>query len=193
MWKINRPDLGVVGQGYIFKVLMVNCRKWRLANGYPAGLGFEQEVEAACCLERPDHCIPCNSALRPRDMSFADLTTGTASMFSFMVAGRPLVSSEEAERRGAICAKCSFNVAFRTPCGGICESLKKMVRAIVGAASTKHDGSLRSCHVCGCFLQSAVWLPLELQIKPLTAKQKQTLESIPNCWKKLPVTNQDTK
>lgn len=186
MWELNRPDKGIVGSGYIFEVLVEHCRQWRLANGLPVGIGFEREVEAVCCEQRPDHCRPCNPALHPRSLSFNDLMTGTSSMFSFMAAGRPLVTGQEAERRAAICATCRFNVPFKTPCGGICASLKRMVETIVGAARTSRDADLHSCYVCGCFLQSAVWLPLDLQIKPLSEAQKKTLESIPHCWKKLP-------
>jgi hypothetical protein len=47
-WIINRPDIGIVGKGYIFDVLVDNCRQWRVANGVPVGLGFTQEVEKAC-------------------------------------------------------------------------------------------------------------------------------------------------
>jgi len=191
LWKLNRPDLGIVGEGYVFDILVENCKKWRQSNGLPIGLGFSQEVEAACCADKPDHCKPCSPKLAPRTLGFSDVMTGTASMFSFMVAGKPLVTGAEAERRAAICSKCPFNVAFKTPCAGICESLKRMVRAIVGKATTSQDASLRSCHVCGCFLQSAVWLPLDLQIKPLTEKQKATLVSIPHCWKKMSLINQD--
>lgn len=186
LWEINRPDIGIVGSGYIFDVLVDNCRKWRLANGLPVGIGFEREVEAACCQAKPDHCRPCDPKLHPRSITFNDLMTGTTSMFSFIVKGRPLVTAAEAERRANICATCPFNVPFKTPCSGICASLKAMVASIVGAASTSRDADLQSCYICGCFLKSAVWLPLDMQIKPLSAQQKTALETVPHCWKKLP-------
>ena len=184
MWDLNRPDVGVVGKGYIFDVLLDNCRAWRIANGIPVGIGFPREVEKACCESKPDHCQPCNSANQPRKLKFSDIMTGTSSMLSFMAAGSPLVPALEAERRAGICAKCPYNVEFSTPCSGICSSLKKMVQAIVGGARTSHDDNLRSCWFCGCFLQSSVWVPLDLQLKPLNAEQINNLQNVPNCWKK---------
>lgn len=183
-WILNRHDIGIVGKGYIFDVLVDNCRQWRIANGIPVGLGFVQEVEKACCQAKPDHCVPCDPVLHPRRLTFGDVMTGTQSMLRFIVAGRPLVTGDEAERRAAICAKCPFNVPFSTPCGGICDSLKKMVQAVVGAVTTSQDHALKSCYFCGCFLQSAVWLPVDIQLKPLTQAQKDKLNSVPNCWKK---------
>lgn len=183
-WILNRPDIGIVGKGYIFDVLVDNCRQWRIANGVPVGLGFRQEVEKACCEAKPDHCVPCDPVLHPRRLTFSDVMTGTQTMLSFMLAGSPLVTAAEAEKRAAICAKCQFNVQFSTPCGGVCDSLKKMVRAIVGPATTSHDAELKSCYFCGCYLQSAVWLPTDLQLKPLTDAQRSKLASVKLCWKK---------
>lgn len=184
-WELNRPDIGIVGKGYIFDVLVDECRKWRIANAIPVGLGFRQEVEKACCEQRPDHCVPCDPVLHPRKLTFSDLLTGTSTMLRDIVAGRPLVTAAEAEKRAGICSKCPFNVPFSTPCGGICESLKSMVRAITGSLSTSQDGALQSCYFCGCFLKTAVWLPLDLQLKPLSEAQRAKLAGVPNCWKKL--------
>lgn len=184
-WELNRPDLGLVGKGYIFDVLVDRCRKWRVANGVPIGLGFAAEVERECCRQKPDHCQPCNVKLHPRRLTFQDLLTGTSSMLSFMAAGSPLVSAAEAERRAGICAKCPFNVEYSTPCGGICSSLKNLVKSIIGNAATSRDADLRSCYICGCFLRSSVWVPVDLQLKPLSEKQRQTLAAVPHCWKKL--------
>jgi len=186
LWNLNRPEVGIVGTGYIFEILVNNCKKWRRANGWPVGLGFEAEVETACCEDKPDHCLPCDPKLHPRQLTFGDVLTGTSTMLSLMRAGRPLETQEEAERRATICAKCAFNVPFKTPCSGICESLKRLVASIVGHAKTSKDDQLKSCFFCGCFLKSAVWVPLKLQVDVLSEKQRKSLDSVPHCWKKLP-------
>ena len=184
LWELHRPDIGIVGTGYIFDVLVDNCRTWRVANAIPVGLGFEYEVQKACCEAKPDHCRPCDPVLHPRTLTFSDVFAGTQTMFRHILAGSPLVPEVEAERRAEICSRCPFNVSFSTPCNGICESLKKMVKAITGSATTSRNASLRSCFFCGCFLQSAVWLPLAIQLKPLSQEQKDKLKSVGECWKK---------
>jgi len=184
-WVLNRSDVGIVGKGYIFEVLVEDCKKWRLANGLPVGIGFQYEVERVCCEQYPAECQPKDIAKLPRKLTFSDVLTGTSTMFSFVAAGRRLESVEVAENRAATCAQCSFNVPFSTPCSGICNSLKELVAAIVGSATTSKDAELNSCYFCGCFLKSAVWLPLEMQLKPLSEEQRRNLASVKNCWKKL--------
>jgi hypothetical protein len=183
-WILNRSDVGIVGQGYIFEVLVKNCMEWRLANGLPVGIGFEYEVERTCCEQYPDECQPKDVSKRPRTLTYHDVLTGTATMFSFMAAGRPLENAATAEARASICAVCPNNVQFSTPCGGICGTLKKMVQSIVGSAGTSKDHQLKSCYICGCYIQSAVWLPLELQLKPLSDEQRSSLASVRGCWKR---------
>lgn len=183
---VNRPDLGVVGRGLQFSNLVMSARDWRRANGWPAGVGFEEEVEQAACLTYPAECESGDGTmLRPRNLQLSDIVTGTKTMLRFKLAGSPLVAPEEANLRAAICSNCPYNVKFSKPCTGICAELKNLVSDIINHHGTPSDSNLNSCQICGCFLQAAVWLPNEITIPPLSGDQRLQFNSVPNCWKKL--------
>ena len=190
MWKINRPDLGFVGEGYIFDVLKEECANYRRANGIPIGLGFEDELENALAEKYLESCPKAfttddpRAPLRIKSLGWADVLHGTQVMVQFIAAGKPVVSHEEAERRAAICGRCRFNVQFAKPCGGVCGELKAIVKAIVGDQKVSNYEKLNSCFICRCFLEAAVWLPLDIQVKPLTEFQKGHFERVQDCWKK---------
>jgi len=188
-WKIDRPDLGFVGQGYLFEVIANRCRDWRRANGVPIGLGFEDELEQALCRQHPSACETDDprEPIQPRRLNYRDVLVGTQVMASFIAKGMPVVDQAEAERRAAICANCIANQDFGRPCSGICGKLEEIVTKIVGGKHTSKDDSLNSCVICGCYLKAAVWMDRETQWKPLSEHQKIQFEQIPNCWKRPPI------
>ena len=190
MFVLNRNDIGLVGAATAFDGLLRSCREWRKANGWPVGLGFEDEVEQALYatgkynaeFELQDARIP----NRRRNYNINDVVVGTRTMYAVKTNPEPLVDISEAERRAAICAGCPNNLSFSKPCGGICPELETVVRAIVGSARTSKDAELRQCAVCSCFLGVAVFVKTELQVNGLTQEQKQQFlyahEQV-KCWK----------
>lgn len=177
---------GLVGTGVNFEALYASVIRFRRSNSIPIGLGLENELEAAICAKYPDECKETDITVppKPRTVSYRELLTGTKVMVSLLSAGRPLVSAEEANRRANICVTCRHNVQFTRPCGGLCPELQKIVATIVGNQKVAAQDDLKSCHICGCYLQSAVWLPLEIQVPPLPEHVKKQFESIGHCWKK---------
>lgn len=192
MWSINRPDIGMVGQGYIWDVLYDNVVKYRKANGIPIGLDFTQELINALCEKYGSEYCKSDDPRAPipiRQLNMSQVYTGTSVAVRFLAAGTPLVSREEAERRASICATCKFNVFFSKGCGGgICGKLLELVQRIIGAQGTTYEAQLESCLICGCFLKVAVWIPREMQWDALPDFQKIQYETNApaNCWKKPP-------
>jgi hypothetical protein len=184
-YRINRPDIGLVGTGYTFKNLVPKIVAYRKANALPVGLGLADELEKCVCEQYPDACEECgDSFIRKRVLGLDDIVNGTRTMLSFWWQGRPLVDREESERRAEICLKCPYNTTFVKPCSGICQSLAELVNAIIQGQGTQHDRKLHSCQICGCFLQAAIWVPLKIQLDSVGDDVRQKFELVPNCWKK---------
>lgn len=185
-YRLNRPDLGMVGRGYNFLTLIQSVRDYRQANAIPTGLEFEKELEQVVCKQHPDACegTDLSIPLKPRDLAWKDVVYGTQVMAKFVASGRPLVSEAETTIRSNVCAECPMNVQFSKPCGGVCGVLKDIVTSIVGEENISKDPRLNACFVCGCFLNAAVRLPLDMQIGPLDGETRARFEQVPNCWKK---------
>lgn len=183
-YQINRPDLGMVGRGYIFPVLVKSVIEYRKANSIPVGLGFEDELEQLVCQQYAQECEDQDEAkVRKRPFTLADIIAGTRVMMSQWFNGRKVVPRQEAERRASICVDCPMNQKFVKGCSGLCPELSEIVSAITGAQGTVYDYRLHQCQLCGCLLQAAIWVPLELQLKVLTDEQRESFTKIPNCWK----------
>lgn len=154
-------------------------------NGWPIGLGFEQQVEQQLCERHPLECEPDSPKLRRRRrLTWGDLMRGTEVLLSYVAAGSPVVEVAEAERRAAICAGCPANTSFDKPCGGLCQRLVDMVRSAVGNRRTSHHDQLKACGVCHCLLEAAVQMPLEHQCKGVTEEMKVEFAEYSACWKK---------
>lgn len=193
-YSINRPDLGMVGSGYLFESLVASVTKYRKANSIPIGLGFVDELERLVCEEYPDECHESNPLIprKPHRLGLSDVINGTKFAMNFTLATlkegkRPIVDLAEATRRANICAdQCGkkYNVPFTKPCGGHCGELLAIVRALVGNQETPRKDELNACFICHCALESAVWVRLDVQMKSVTDEQKAQFESVPWCWKK---------
>lgn len=178
--------------GTTWDMLIDRARAQRYANSIPCGLSFEEEVEKALCRDYPQECFPIDpDAVPPRRLSIWDVLSGTTVMLTHKLAGSPLVSQEEAERRAVICLKCPQNKQFVRTCAA-CPDLEKVTNAVIGHQRTKHDPDLHSCSVCACFLKSAIWIELEIQQRPLTEMQRDQFrrvaksmaeEGLTGCWK----------
>lgn len=192
MWIINRPDIGMVGNGYRFIVLSQHVQDWRRANGWPIGLDFEQELENALCQEYPDYCesddprAPINP--KGRRVSLGDIIGGTRVWLKQALSGRQVVSAEEANARANVCLNCPMKVPFPGGCGGHCGELVDWMKDLTGSGKFKlaQEDALnqQACFICNCFLQAAAWVPVDVQISVLSEHQKiQFKQMLPNCWK----------
>lgn len=188
MFSLKLPDRGMIGSATSFSGLCREVRSWRKANGWPIGLGLTDEIEQAVCENYPDECHVRDKRIpdRNRRYSLSHVMQGTIAMIKHKINGSVLVDAVEAERRASICVNCPNNVSFSKPCSGTCAELKELVNIIVGPKTTKYDGQLQSCQICGCFLSASVWVPLEVQTAGLTDHQKLQFEyaaSTVGCWK----------
>lgn len=187
-YKLNIPDKGFVASGYTFEALMRNIRTWRLANGFPNGLGLQEEVENEVCAKYPDECR--ESDVRVPDLNakigYRDVVNGASTLMRIKLAGTPMVSMEEATRRAGVCVKCPYNREHSLPCGGICCELKEVVEKTLGTEKTVHDPNLRACAICKCFNGIHVFFPVDIQTQGLSEEQRAQFalaKEMYGCWK----------
>jgi len=189
LYSINDPVKGFVGTGYTFEALIRNIKTWRLANGFPNGLGLIDEVENEICRLYPNEAKETDVRVPDfsRSVGFADIVLGLKVLTRFKLAGSPLVSPALATQRAATCAQCKWQTEVRYGCAqGPCGEMKDLVLAIVGNESTVHDAKLKACGVCRCWNQAAVWVPLEIQTPDLSDEQRAQFalaKELFGCWK----------
>lgn len=192
LWSIKRPDLGFVGEGYLFQVIANNCANWRRSNGWPVGLAFEDELEQALCAQYlescPDICMTDDprAPLHPNALTYRKVLMGTKILMSWAASGFNTVSSQEAQRRAVICSGCRYNVPWEKGCGGhICGEMLAILQK-VATQPTSLDDKLNACQICGCSLQVAVHLPREMQWDPMPENMKEQFNyhAPKECWKK---------
>lgn len=179
------PHSGMEFRNYQFDGLVSKIRAHRQANGFPIGLEFEQEVENQVCQNHPDECEAFDPRIpRRRRLALSDVLRGTGVMMQHKLAGSPLESREVAEARARTCLKCQWNTDFDRPCStGICGELKALVSSVINHQGTQYDRDLKSCNICGCFIQASIWLPLDIQCRGVTEDMKEAFKAVPACWK----------
>jgi hypothetical protein len=185
-YRIRDPLSGQELAGTTFAQVLGKAVASRKANGLPIGLGFAEEVEDWCCASQPTECQDVDP-LKPRKkrLTLDDMLRGARVLLSFKLGGSHVVSSEEAERRAAICSKCYMNSGYQRPCSA-CHELADLARSITGGRQTSLDRKLHACHVCGCSLQAAVWLELKDQCKGVDAEMRREfhyMKEVAGCWK----------
>lgn len=189
-YAIDVPEKGLVGTGYTFEALMDNVRKWRKANGFPCGLGLQEEVEAEVCKHWPAECIETDGRVPDRrQRTLPEMLEGLRVMGRHLLTSRELVDDAEAERRAQICLRCPNNIAIAMPCSGVCQALKDAAFALAGVKANAYEGRLKCCAICSCYLSAAIWFPLDTQCPPVTEEQKEMFrlagETV-GCWKQCP-------
>lgn len=183
-YTVYDPLTRISSSGRTFENLFDNVARTRYALGVSSGLDLRKEVEAWVCRDYPGDCTGIDlTKPRKRRLTLSDVINGSRVMMSFVKSGREVVDRAEAERRAQICKTCPFNIIFPKPCAGVCGELLNIVKVITGNQGTQYDGSLHSCSVCGCFLQAAIWLPLETQCQGVPPEMAKQFTAIPNCWK----------
>lgn len=165
--------------------LMTKVKEERRAMGAPIGLELDQEVEQWACIAHPDEVEVVDERLpKRRSLNLDDVVRGTQVLFAFKLAGSPLVSQEEANRRAAICRVCPMNLMWSQSCS-VCAKVENAVQAVVGNVRTKHDQQLFSCSICACSLKAAVHIPNAILNKANNAEMNRAFELAAeafNCW-----------
>ena len=93
------------------------------------------------------------------------------------------VSQDEANARAEICSRCHFNQGLGVCMGcGAMKAVTDLASTVRGGRSTKLDGRLNNCSVCGCRNDTIV----HIQRKVLLSNEKsETTEARPSwCWVK---------
>lgn len=185
LYEIRRPEIGMVGLGSTFDQLEMSVRAYRKANGIPSGLGFRDELEQVVCESYPVECTNNDPKSLPglKRLRLGDVIEGTRVMAKFIASGMKVVSDSEAARRAGVCSSCKYNIHFPKPCGGHCGELKSLVLSLIGNRPTPKSDSLKSCAICACYLEAAVWIPLDIQRAPLSDDKKAQFNQISWCWK----------
>jgi hypothetical protein len=187
MFRWTDPLTHITVEGTSLDMLLQRAYDERRANSVPTGLEFELEVERDLCQSYPNECQYFDAKTAPhRRLGMGDVIAGTMTILRHKLAGSPLESQEEANRRAAICSTCQFNQHFHKPCAR-CGDLEDLVRsAMAQGKRTPYDDDLKSCNICACFTKVAVWVPLSVQCPGLTDEQREMFSQIAHCWKKCP-------
>jgi len=179
------PLTGVRSSAVHWDHLVIKVRDERKANGAPIGLELEDEIEAWACLAHPEEVEVFDERLpKRRSLNLDDVVRGTETLAAFKMAGSPLVSQAEANRRANICAKCPMNISWSQSCS-ICSKVENVVMKIVGNVRTERDQQLFSCSICGCSLKAAVHLPNDILNKANNAEMNEAFSvaaQVFNCW-----------
>ncbi len=184
-FKILDPLTGIRVEAVTWDHLITKVQEERRANGAPIGLELEDEVEQWCCIAHPDEVAVVDERLpKRRALNLDDVVRGTQVILAFKLAGSPLVSQAESERRAAICIRCPMNLMWFQSCS-ICNNIDNVVRGVIGQTKTAYDQQLFSCNICGCSLKAAVHLPNDILNRANDAEMNRAFEVAAqafNCW-----------
>lgn len=197
-WSARQPETGAVLRGLSIKDTMRNVQKYRAANKLPMDINFRRQVEIQICDTLSDenagiYCTfledddsrnpPSLRRFRSTSTDLENFGKAVQSVLETASKDTPLhVSQEEANKRAAICASCSYNLPIAN-CWG-CGVLGSIYRGIVGYKATASDTQLRSCDVCGCDNKTQVHFTKEV-LQLAASKQELVSDEFPNwCWKK---------
>lgn len=193
MYEVERPDLGLVGRGTNWEMILNNVYAWRKANSIPNGLGVEDQLEDLLCIMYPSECVSTDPEIpRKRELSMQDVVRGTQVLVK-VVAHRilqivglsdgPFVDQLEANRRAEICSRCPYNITYRKPCTGLCPELVAVIKAVKGDRHTPYDHEQKACSVCSCLTQANVWVRLDISLSGMDELMKKQFRHVNGCWK----------
>ena len=147
----------------------------------------------ALCARWPEGCTSDNNT----PLSSGLMEQAKRFFATLIRAGDRRVTSEEAERRAAICAACHNNSdlpASKTGCQGCGQStnifttpLRRFVDRLIAPLRqawsrnyTTQDNRLGTCGICGCDLKMSVWVPSDAF--DYSDQEKNAFPSF--CWRK---------
>jgi hypothetical protein len=162
--------------------------EYRLRNNLPLG-DIERDIDEYYCTRWPTAChrepkdwpeVSADNA--PHAQPMMNRVARWAAMLLHLQpkGGYPLVSAEEAARRGLICVGCPHNQPWRGGCSGCTSNAATLLAQMRQTQSSRHNGSLSGCDVAGWDNQTSVWMPKE--VLPVTESQEAELPS--RCWRK---------
>jgi hypothetical protein len=158
----------------------------RKANGAAVGTELEDEIDSWAAASHPLEAMAVDERFpKRRTLNLDDIVRGTKTILAFKLAGSPLVSDEEAERRSEICLRCPLNLGWAQHCS-ICEGLSAVVQTAIGAKKTRNGQGLAACNICQCSNKAQIWMPLEILNQALTDEMRQDFQFAKeawNCWK----------
>ncbi len=119
--------------------------------------------------------------------AFQRILQGTITVADWwLAAGKQRVSTEEIQRRSAICQQCSFN---QPPTGcATCSmaALNRIVESTLGNDRLPTDAGLEACVVCGCNLRVKVRIGKEVLLRHIPEAQQMQFPpahgTFAGCW-----------
>ena len=119
--------------------------------------------------------------------AFQRILQGTITLADYWTAsGKKRVSTEEIQRRSAICNLCPFNQAPTGCASCSMGALNRVVEAAVGGDRLPSDAGLEACAVCGCNLRVKVRIESEILLRHMPESQLMQLPpehgNYPGCW-----------
>lgn len=192
-WVYVDPDSGYSFRHPYLSNVKSNARQHRKVSNFPIGGNWDEEFLQNVCTHTPGN--PCddtnpNKIDTNATLTLGDIVRGTEVILALKVFGTPLVELDEAKRRAAICVQCPYNVKYHKPCATkVCEALVKVVRQLVGGATTGYEDRLNACAVCKCDNSAQAHVPLELLRKGITEEMDDIWPTEEkgftiNCWKR---------
>lgn len=165
-----------------FSELVAAASKHRASNQLGVPGHFKEQVEDQLCITMPPGTCMQNGVARTtgtRELAFADIVSATKTLGEWVLRGMKKVDQKEAERRANICLSCPFNQPHSGCTSCTEKEMRELVMSVIGDSTTPVDGQLHTCHICGCTLRAAIWLPLEI----LQKHMRKDLEPPDYCWK----------
>jgi hypothetical protein len=98
-WVYIDPDSGLTFSHPHYLTLKALVRQHRLTNHYPIPVNWDQAFDSNVCAQSPQACVEVTSTLT-RAARFA------RAMGTWVMAGMPVVTPEEYQRRIDICIQC---------------------------------------------------------------------------------------
>lgn len=153
-------------------------------NGYELPENWKEIAEDQCCRtlsgEWCEGGTP-HSFVNATRFTVRDFVRGTKVLGSFVLSGEKVVDQKTAEERALICSRCFCNVSV--PGCSKCNQMANVVAQAKGARKTIYDHLLKSCAVCSCSNEAAVWLPMKHIRKGVTPEMIEQFKEVPDCWR----------
>lgn len=153
-------------------------------NNYPLPEDWKAQAEDQCCRtlsgEWCEGGKP-SSFINATRFTMVDFIRGTKALGSFVLSGDAVVSESVAEERALVCSRCFANV--NVPGCQRCNKMANVVTQAKGAKKTKYDHLLKSCGICHCSNEAAVWLPIEHIKKGLNEQMISQFKEVEDCWR----------
>lgn len=185
------PDTGYRMKGGSLGETIGLARKHRIANGLDIPNDFDAQVEHFICARlSPQWCsFEDGTSMMPTpDIGIDTIIAGGKAVMRLILAidkAETWVSTEEAERRAFVCARCALNSRADgcIPCRGI-EAAAAVIEAIRGARTTSQDVFLNYCMACGCSLKLIVWVSNDVLDTGTNMQKTEFIQQrAPHCWR----------